>query len=115
MTEEALFELAFHTPAAERPALLDRVCANHPALRARVEALLAADATLTPFVHSEGTRTFSADERATRTAHSPTTPDGDGSLLAGKYKLLERIGEGGMGSVWLAQLTEDTPTSRQQT
>jgi serine/threonine protein kinase len=29
-----------------------------------------------------------------------------GTVIAGKYKLLERIGEGGMGSVWMAQQTE---------
>ena len=26
-----------------------------------------------------------------------------GTIIAGKYKLLEAIGEGGMGAVWMAQ------------
>src|SRR5262249_40238616 len=42
MSEESLFELALNTPEAGRAALLDRECAGDPALRARLDALLAA-------------------------------------------------------------------------
>jgi len=49
-----------------------------------------------------------------RTAgHASARPDDiePGTILAGKYKLLQAIGEGGMGAVWLAQQFE--PVKRQ--
>jgi hypothetical protein len=41
-TEEKLFAEALARPAAERPAFLDGACRGNAALRARLEALLAA-------------------------------------------------------------------------
>src|SRR5262249_5338358 len=43
---------------------------------------------------------------ATQTESALGTEERPGILFAGKYKLLERIGEGGMGTVWLAEQTE---------
>jgi Protein kinase domain len=40
------------------------------------------------------------------TADRPGKDEHVGSVLAGKYKLIEEIGEGGMGSVYMAQQTE---------
>ncbi|MGL6072719.1 MAG: serine/threonine-protein kinase [Fimbriiglobus sp.] len=99
MTEEALFELALNTPEAQRLALLQEHCLGNPALQARVLALLNADAQTAGFVPSPK----SLDLQNTRTHHEPV--GAAGQVVAGKYKLLDNIGEGGMGSVWRAQQT----------
>ena len=98
---------AIDDPVA-REALLAERCGDDAALRGRVVALLAANELA---VANEGTMTYGnraaiADSDSSATADFPGVNDRVGAILGGKYKLIEEIGEGGMGSVFMAQQTE---------
>jgi serine/threonine protein kinase len=86
---------------AERAAYLDRECGGGE-LRARVEALLRANDDGPP---PERTGPFTPDGPARDEAASDPTAC-VGATLAGRYKLVQEIGEGGMGAVFMAQQTE---------
>src|SRR5262245_18639057 len=97
--------------AADRPAFLDEACGADAALRQRVEALLRAHDDPEAFLSDAKPGASPAQERGNGDAQLETQafPEGTarvGAILAGKYKLIEAIGEGGMGNVFMAQQTE---------
>ncbi|MBL8825196.1 MAG: serine/threonine protein kinase [Planctomycetia bacterium] len=104
MTEETLFELARKTPVSERSALLDRACEGKPELRARVEALLQADAGSSPFSDPSFTIDATTGFQATASYTSPELEPSN--VIAGRYTLEQKLGEGGMGEVWVAKQWE---------
>jgi serine/threonine protein kinase/tetratricopeptide (TPR) repeat protein len=117
MKEESLFEQASQVPPDERAAFLDRECPD-PVLRARVEALLAADAASRnappPFPDDQTvahTPQPDPDPAATGSYRPAPPTEAEGTIIAGRYKLRQQIGEGGMGTVWMATQTE--PVKRQ--
>src|SRR4051812_40428269 len=91
---------------AERAAYLGRECKGDAELRARVDALLRANdgAPLPP--PAEGGPTADPADGPPGTADFGDPTARVGAVLAGKYKLIELIGEGGMGAVYVAQQTE---------
>ena len=79
---------------AERAAYLDRVCAGNPALRQEVESLLIADAQAGDFLD------------LTRSLPAPDFLIEPTGTMIGRYKLLQKIGEGGFGVVYMAEQVE---------
>src|SRR5262249_54064990 len=82
-------------------------CNNDPALRERVEALLRAHERAGHLLD----RPVPGGPEQTGPYVPAEQPGGivveqPGGIVAGKYKLVEEIGEGGMGSVFMAQQTE---------
>ena len=106
---KAVFDQAAEiAPPADRAAFLDEACGGDADLRARVEALLRAHAEAGSFLEHpaagrDGTATYEPGGGAVETAlQSPPEPVG---ALIGPYKLLQQIGEGGMGTVYMAEQT----------
>src|SRR6187200_1879635 len=110
-----LFVAALELPdAPARQAYLDRECGSDADLRHRLDVLLRAhddpasvlDKPLAEVAPAEPDATGIERPSRPRAEEASPDPESVGMLLAGKYKLLERIGEGGMGTVWMAQQTE---------
>ena len=99
--EAALFALAAEKPLSERSAFLQAVCGTDSALRQRLEALLAAHEQ-----PEDALATATRAVKATIKLDLADAPDEAVGQTLGRYKLLERVGEGGCGVVYVAEQTE---------
>ena len=96
--KEILAEAADKNTPVARAAYLDAVCQGDPSLRAEVERLLRAHERAGNFL-----------EQSVVPLEAQTIGAGPGTVI-GRYKLLEEIGEGGFGQVFMAQ--QEQPVHR---
>src|SRR5271168_454647 len=90
---EIFLESLQHESADERSAFLDHVCANNPTIRVAVETLLK---------HHKEDEFMQPPGLKSALLSAPEKP-GD---WIGRYKLLQQIGEGGCGIVYMAEQEE---------
>src|SRR6266498_2202675 len=99
--EVTVLNAALELRPAERAAYLDQACAGDAALRKQVEALLQAHEQAEGFLEAplKGLNL----QRTVRVTAPLTEKPGD---RIGRYKLLQQIGEGGCGVVYMAEQEE---------
>ena len=96
--KEVFFEAIEKATPEERAAFLDEACGQDPVLRRRVEDLLGKHFQQDGFMNEPAVEGSLA-------APSDSSSESPGTVI-GRYKLREKIGEGGCGVVYVAEQTE---------
>jgi eukaryotic-like serine/threonine-protein kinase len=124
--EESLFNAARQlTDPRQRLAFLDAACGNDGEMRRRLDELFASQLEADVFFenlaeevrqppteagrigsNSPGSHEPPASPSSAVAQESRDAPDEDAGAVVGRYKLLQRIGEGGFGAVYMAEQKE---------
>jgi hypothetical protein len=102
-SEETIFSTALNCAPAERAPYLDEACAGQPALRQRMEELLKAQPQVAEFMENPADI---GTPGAPETIPLTLPPEERPGTRIGRYKLLQKIGEGGCGVVYMAEQEE---------
>jgi len=106
--EQALFDAALQLTCSEaRKAFLAQACSGNASMRQRLETLLEAHSQAEDFFRMNP---LHATAVPTPEPEEPGTKLEDASLWIGRYKLIQRLGEGGCGVVYLAE--QEKPVKR---
>lgn len=92
---EGIFSEILTLPAGQRPQALSQACGDDERLRREVESLLAHDESTGAFLKESALPEIALPQHA----EPPEEPQG---TVIGAYRLLRRLGVGGMGTVYLA-------------
>ena len=95
MSESGIFKAAVKLPPDQRAAYLDQACGSNAELRREIESLLRAHDASGSFLRDHSSRSDATED-------FEPIPERPGTVI-GPYKLMEQIGEGGMGLVFVAE------------